>query len=441
MKPFLWGVSAAAAQTEGACFSDGKGPSVWDQFCKTKKRVANGDTTDPGTDFYNRYREDLNIISALGIPNFRFSVSWPRVIPDGYGAVNQKGVDFYDRLIDTCLEQNITPWVTLYHWDLPQKLEDKGGWTNRDVLNHFAEYTMLCAKKYGDRVKNWMVLNEPMAFCGAGYFLGVHAPGRRGRGNFMPAAHHATLAIGLGASVIRNHVSNSNIGSTFSVSHVTPFSDSPDDIEAADRVDHLLNRFFLNPILGQGYPLHKLKFLNGIEKYFAPGDDARLKTELDFIGIQNYTREVIRYSWFTPFIKASMVAARKRKVPFTEMGWEVYPEGIYEVLKSLSSIKGIPPLIVTENGAAFPDILLPDGSVNDQQRIRFLQDYIEQVMRAKNEGIDVRGYFAWSLTDNFEWAEGYRPRFGLVHIDYEKGLKRTIKESGKWFGNRVSRQL
>jgi beta-glucosidase len=245
----------------------------------------------------------------------------------------------------------------------------------------------------------------------------------------------------LGASVIRNHVSNSNIGSTFSVSHVTPFSDSPDDIEAADRVDHLLNRFFLNPILGQGYPLHKLKFLNGIEKYFAPGDDARLKTELDFIGIQNYTREVIRYSWFTPFIKASMVAARKRKVPFTEMGWEVYPEGIYEVLKSLSSIKGIPPLIVTENGAAFPDILLPDGSVNDQQRIRFLQDYIEQVMRARNEGIDVRGYFAWSITDNFEWAEGYRPRFGLVHIDYENGLKRTIKESGKWFGNRVSRQL
>ena len=437
MKPFIWGVSSAAAQTEGACFTDGKGPSVWDEFCSTKKRVANGDSPDPGTDFYHRYKEDIEIISTLGIPNFRFSVSWPRIFPEGAGAFNQKGVDFYDRLIDACLEKNVNPWITLFHWDLPQKLEEKGGWTNRDVLNHFTDYTMLCSKKFGDRVKNWMVLNEPMAFCGAGYFLGVHAPGRRGRGNFMPAAHHATLAIGLGASVVRAQVKDAYIGSTFSFSLVSPYSSSPDDIEAAERVDDLLNRFFLNPILGLGYPLKKLKFLNGIEKYFAPGDDSRMKVDLDFIGVQNYTREVIKYSWFTPFLKANMVAARKRNVPYTEMGWEVYPEGIYHVLKNLSSIKGIPPLIVTENGAAFADHIQNDGAVNDQQRVRFLEEYLAQVMKAKNEGVDVRGYFVWSLTDNFEWAEGYRPRFGLVHIDYENNLKRTVKESGKWFGRVV----
>lgn len=437
MSEFYWGVSAAAAQTEGAALTDGRGPSVWDEFCATKKRVHERATPEPGTDFYNRFREDVNIIAQLQIPNFRFSLSWSRILPAGFGTVNQKGLDFYKRLVDECLEKSVTPWITLYHWDLPQAIEDKGGWTNRDVLNYFEEYTSVCIKALGDRVKNWMILNEPMAFCGAGYFLGVHAPGKRGRGNFVAAAHHAALATAAGANIVRSGVQQAHIGSTYSFSLVTPYSGSERDIAAAARVNDLLNNFFLFPAIGKKYPLDRLKFLRCIEKHFMSGDESRLKADLDFIGIQNYTREVVKHSWYTPYIKANIVSAAKRNVPHTEMGWEVYPEGIYQVLKNVASLGQVPPLIVTENGAAFQDHLLPDGSISDQQRIAFLNDYITQVLRAKNEGVDVRGYFVWSATDNFEWAEGYRPRFGLVHIDYQNNLKRTIKESGRWYSDRI----
>lgn len=438
MKPFHWGVSASAAQSEGACFTDGKSSSVWDEFAARRNKIKDDSNPNPGSDFYNLYREDIGIIQQLNIPNFRFSLSWPRVIPGGTGAVNEKGIDFYSRVIDACLEKSITPWITLYHWDLPQVLENRGGWTNRDVLNWFEEYVNLCTLKFGDRVKNWMVLNEPMAFCGAGYFLGVHAPGKRGRGNFVSAAHHAVLATALGAGIVRQNVEDANIGSTFSITLVEPNSNSKKDIEAAKRTDDLLNNFFLYPALGKGYPLQRLKFLNNIEKIFLPGDENKMKADLDFIGVQNYTREIVKHSWITPFLKATTVSAKKRNVPFTEMGWEVYPESIYLILKNLAAIPGIPPLIITENGAAFKDTVEPNGEVNDTLRKKYYQDHIAMVMKAKAEGADVRGYFAWSLTDNFEWAEGYRPRFGLVYVDYENGLKRIVKESGKWYGERVS---
>lgn len=437
MNPFHWGVSASAAQTEGAAFKDGKSASVWDEFATKRNKIKEDSTLDPGSDFYNRYREDIDIIRQLNIPNFRFSLSWPRILPEGTGKVNEKGIDFYNRVIDSCLENNITPWITLYHWDLPQVLENRGGWTNRDVLIWFEEYVNLCTLKFGDRVKNWMVLNEPMAFCGAGYFLGVHAPGKRGRGNFVAAAHHAVLATALGASTIRKNVKQANIGSTFSITMISPHSDSEKDIEAAKRTDDLLNNFFLYPSLGKGYPLQRLKFLNNIENMMLPGDENKMKADLDFIGIQNYTREIVKHSWVTPFLKASVVSAKKRNVPFTEMGWEVYPQCIYHILKNLNSIPELPPIIITENGAAFADVVEADGRINDVQRKKYYEDHIAMVLKAKSEGVDVRGYFAWSLTDNFEWAEGYRPRFGLVYVDYENGMKRTIKESGKWYGGRV----
>lgn len=435
---FLWGVSSAAAQTEGAISEDGKGVSIWDEFSKQRRKINDGSNTSPGTDFYHRFTEDIDIIKSLNIPNFRFSISWPRILPEGTGNVNTKGIDFYSQVIDYCLEKNITPWVTLYHWDLPDVLEQRGGWTNRDIINWFNEYITVCCKYFGDRVKNWMVLNEPMAFTGAGYFLGVHAPGKRGLQNFVAAAHHAVLANASGAAIIRNTVDNSYIGTTLSLSMVTPYSNNVKNIEAADKVHQLLNNFFLHPILGMGYPLKKLKFLNGIEKMIRPGDENRMKADLDFIGVQSYTREVVKHSWLTPFIKATMVSAKKRNAPYTEMGWEVFPECIYHTLKELSKIPNMPPIIITENGAAFVDEILPDGTINDIKRKEYFQQHIQQVLKAKSEGVNVKGYFAWSLTDNFEWAEGYRPRFGLVHIDYENNLKRTVKESGRWFSGMIN---
>lgn len=439
MNPFHWGVSAAAAQTEGACFTDGKSASIWDEFAKNPSKINDRSNPETGSDFYHRYGEDIGIMHDLKIPNFRFSLSWPRIIPGGTGNSNEKGIDFYNRVIDTCLENNITPWITLYHWDLPQVLEEKGGWTNREILRWFEEYVVLCTRKFGDRVKNWMVLNEPMAFCGAGYFLGVHAPGKRGRKSFVSAAHHAVLATALGADIIRNRVKDAYIGSTFSQSLITPFSNSEKDIETAKKADDLINNFFLYPALGKGYPLQRLKFLHHIEKMFQPGDEYKMKADLDFAGIQTYTREVVKYSWITPFLKTQIVSAKKRNVPHTEMGWEIYPECIYQTLKNLSSIPEMPPMIITENGAAFADTIEADGRVNDINRTEYLRKHIEMVSKAKTEGVDVRGYFAWSLTDNFEWAEGYRPRFGLVHVDYNNGLKRTVKESGKWYSERIGR--
>ncbi|MDQ3050468.1 MAG: GH1 family beta-glucosidase [Bacteroidota bacterium] len=438
---FYWGVATSAAQTEGASFEDGKGPSIWDDFVARKKTDHKVKLLLTGTEFYYRYQDDIAILSELKIPNFRFSLSWPRILPNGTGAINMKGLDFYDRVVDSCLEKNITPWITLYHWDLPLALEQRGGWTNREIINWFDDYVTLCTKRLGDRVKNWMVLNEPMAFCGAGYFLGVHAPGRKGRANFVAAAHHAVLATSSGVDRIHSQVNNAFVGSTYSLSHVSPYRMTVPDVKAAKRVDDLLNNFFLFPALGKGYPLSELKFLSGIEKYMLPGDEQRMKARLDFIGVQNYTREIIKFAPFAPFIKAATVSPKKRNVPFTEMGWEVYPEAIYQVLKKLSAIEGMPQLIVTENGAAFADVFTADGSINDTARVNYLETNIQQVLKAKQEGINVGGYFAWSLTDNFEWAEGYRPRFGLVNIDYENHLKRTVKASGKWYKQFIENRL
>jgi beta-glucosidase len=319
----------------------------------------------------------------------------------------------------------------LYHWDLPQALENKGGWTNRDIVCWFSDYTELCVKKFGDRVNNWMVLNEPMVFTGAGYFLGVHAPGRKGLRNFIPAVHHASLCQATGARIIKDIYPFANVGTTFSCSHLEPNTNSEKDRKATIKVDALINRLFIEPALGLGYPIKDLKLLDRIYKYFLPEDEHLLKFDFDFIGIQNYTREIVSHSYFVPLLNAKLIKAEKRKVPITLMNWEVYPDALYQILKKYDAYPQIKKIIVTENGAAFHDSIF-DGKINDELRTNYLKSHIQEVLRAKNDGVKVDGYFVWTFLDNFEWAEGYYPRFGLVHTNF-KTQERIIKQSGYWY--------
>lgn len=430
---FTWGVSTAAYQIEGSHDKDKKGPSIWDVFVKQKNKIFQNQHGDNACDFYNRYTKDLYLMYSLNIPNYRFSISWSRIVPFGIGEINQEGIDFYNRLIDFSLELGITPWITLYHWDLPYALEKKGGWVNRDIVEWFTNYVSICVKYFGDRVKNWMVLNEPMVFTGAGYFLGVHAPGRKGLNNFLAATHHAALAQAQGARTIKSIQKDSNVGTTFSCSHIEPFREKEKDILAAKKADALLNRMFIEPLLGLGYPTEDIKILNRIEKYIKQNDEIDLKFNMDFIGLQNYTREIVRHATFVPFLKAKIVSAQKRKVETTSMNWEVYPESIYHILKKFSIYQNIPPLMITENGAAFPDEV-QNNQVDDPKRLNYLKNNIEQILRAKQEGVNVNGYFVWTFLDNFEWAEGYHPRFGLVHVDFQT-QKRIVKSSGHWYAD------
>ncbi|TSJ39288.1 beta-glucosidase [Mucilaginibacter corticis] len=432
---FIWGVSTAAVQIEGAHDTDGKGESIWDVFSAQKGKILKGHHHYVATDFYNRYQDDIDLIKQLNIPNFRFSIAWARILPDGTGKINQAGIDYYNRVVDYCLEQGVEPWLTLYHWDLPHKLEQQGGWTNRAIVNWFSEYVTVCANAFGDRVKHWMVMNEPAVFTGAGYFFGIHAPGRTGIKSFLPAIHHAVLCMAAGGRKLREILPNAIIGTTFSCSHIEPYSDGPRDVAAAVRVDALLNRLFIEPVLGLGYPL-ELTVLSGMEKYILPGDMDGVRFDFDFIGLQNYTREIVKYSFFTPYIHASLVKAEKRKVATTAMGWEVYPASIYHILKKYNQYPQIKKIYLTESGAAFADEVI-DQKVDDPKRVAYLQEYLGQVLEAKNEGCKVDGYFIWTLTDNFEWAEGYNPRFGIIYVDFET-QQRIVKSSGLWYAALLS---
>lgn len=431
-KNFKWGVATAAYQIEGAWNVDGKGPSIWDTFTHKKGNIKNRENGDTSVDFYHRYYDDIALIKSMNMQVNRFSVSWSRVLPQGIGSVNAKGLDFYHRVIDRTLELGLEPWITLYHWDLPQALQDKGGWTNRDVINWFSEYSHLITKTYGDKVKNWMVLNEPMAFVPLGYMLGMHAPGKKGLNKFMAATHHAAMCQAEGGRIIRANVPDARVGTTFSCSWIDPKNEKEKHIKAAKKMDVLFNRLFIEPALGMGYPMKDLKMLHRLEKYMRPDDEKKLAFDFDFIGLQNYTRMVARWALIPPLIWANQVTPKKRKVEnITEMNWEVYPEGMYQILKQFS--KYGKEIIVTENGAAFPDVV-ENGNVHDVKRVQFFKDYLAQILKAKQEGINISGYFVWTLMDNFEWAEGYHPRFGLVHVNFET-QQRIIKDSGLWFAS------
>lgn len=432
-KDFLWGVATAAYQIEGAWKEDGKGLSVWDTFSHRRGKIKTGENGDMACDFFHRYRDDMTLLRQMNFRNFRFSTSWSRIMPEGRGRINEKGLDFYQRLVDACLEQGIRPWLTIYHWDLPQALEDMGGWPSREILGHFNEYANLLTRRLGDRVKDWMVLNEPMAFTSLGYLLGIHAPGRKSIRAFVRAAHHATMCQAEGGRIIRANVPGANVGTTISAGPVHPKEDRPKHIAAAKRADALINRIFIDPACGLGYPTEDLPLIRSIHKHMQPGDADKLAFQFDFIGLQYYTRQIVKHA-LIPFIGANVVKPARFGIPpesITDIGWEVYPEGIYDLLKRFAAMPMVKQIIVTENGAAFPDTVT-DGAVHDPRRTQFLKDYLAQVLRAKREGVNVGGYFVWSFMDNFEWAEGYKPRFGLVHVDYDT-QERRIKDSGKWF--------
>lgn len=430
-KDFVFGVSTAAYQIEGAHNMHDKGASIWDHFTSKKGTTFNNQHGQIACDFYNKFEEDILLMKSMNIKHFRFSLAWSRIIPNGTGKVSADGIHFYNRVINFCLKCGITPWVTLYHWDLPQALQNQGGWVNREVLSWFENYAQVCATHFGDRVKHWMVINEPMVFTGAGYFLGVHAPGNRGLKSFLPAVHHAMLCQAIGGRVLRALVPHAFLGTTFSCSQITPYTNTPRDVLAAKKANALLNRLFIEPLLGLGYPTTHVKVLKRIEAYVKPQDLENAVFDFDFIGIQNYTREVVKHNYFVPYLKAKIVKASKRKVKTTLMDWEVYPPSIYNMVKQFNQYKGVKKTIITENGAAFTDMLF-SGKVHDKERLHYLQAYLEQVHKAKTDGLNVEGYFVWTFTDNFEWAEGYHPRFGLVYTNFST-QQRILKASGAWY--------
>jgi beta-glucosidase len=434
---FKWGVATAAYQIEGAHNIEGKSASIWDTFSHKKGAIKTGENGDVACDFYHSYEQDLDLLKSLNMTVFRFSIAWSRILPDGVGTPNQKGIDFYHRLIDACLSRGLEPWVTLYHWDLPQVLQNQGGWMNRSSVSWFSEYAELVTKTYGNKVKNWMVFNEPSAFTALGYLIGYHAPGLKGFKHYLPTVHHVCLAQAEGGRIIRKNVANSTIGTTYSCSHVDVFKSEKRDGKSVERWDVLLNRLFIEPALGMGYPTASLPILRKLDKYILPGDLEKLKFDFDFIGVQNYTREVVKKVGLIPIMKGLEIKPVKRDVEeVTEMGWEVYPEGIYQIIKQFAEYPGVKKIYVTENGCAFPDEIV-DGKVNDVKRIDYYQRYLKQVLRAKKEGVNIGGYFSWTLLDNFEWSEGFKPRFGLVYVDF-KTQKRIVKDSGLWFRDFLS---
>lgn len=429
---FLWGVVTAAAQNEGAAKMGGRGPSIWDDFARKVGKIKSGHQPTVACDFYHRYKDDLLLVKALGFRVFRFSISWSRILPEGTGKVNAEGVLFYHQVIDECLQLGLIPFVTLYHWDLPLALEKQGGWTSTHMLKWFTRYVQVCVKEFGDKVKHWIVLNEPMGFTSLGYMIGKHAPGKMGLSNFLPAVHNAVMAQAEGGRIIRTHVADAEIGTSFSCSEIIPFTQSEKDKAAAKRIDILLNRLFIEPALGLGYPsddfllMDKLYLHNKAWKY-----KEKMQFDFDFIGIQNYFPVVVKYNAMIPIIQATDVSAKRRKLPVTDMGWEINPNSFYNIIEQFASYKGVKKIIISESGSYFKDKLVA-GVIDDQQRIDYHQQFLRALLKAKNNKLPVAGYFAWTLMDNFEWSEGYHATFGLVHVDFSTQL-RTVKASGHWF--------
>lgn len=429
---FLWGVAISAAQNEGAHNLYGREPSIWDTFSRRTGKIKRGAKPHVSCDFYHRYKDDLLLVKALGFNVFRFSISWSRILPDGTGRINKEGIAFYHRVIDECLRLGLIPYVTLYHWDLPQALEAEGGWTSYRMLKWFTRYVTVCAEAFGDKVKDWIILNEPMGFVSLGYMLGKHAPGKMGLNNFLPALHNAVLAQAEGGRIIRQLVTHAHIGTSFSCSEIIPFSERAEDIQAANRMDILMNRLFIEPVFGYGYPKDDFKLLEKLEMHNKAWKyTSRMQFDFDFIGIQNYFPLVIKYNPVIPILQASEVKASARKAPATSLGWEINGQSFYRIIRRFWQYTGVKEIIITESGAAFKDALV-NGVVNDDQRINYFKEYLAAVTKAQNEQINIKGYFVWTLMDNFEWAEGYNARFGLVYTDFESRL-RTIKASGYWF--------
>lgn len=431
---FVWGAATAAFQIEGSTTVDGRVDSIWDEFCRRPGAVVNGDTGEPGADHYRRYAEDVSLMSSLGIGAYRFSVAWPRLADLG----------FYDRLVDELLGKGIAPWATLYHWDLPQSLEDAGGWTNRDTAYRFAEYASTVVDRLGDRVAGWLTLNEPWCAAFLGYGNGVHAPGVQDGAAAVAATHHLLLGHGLAMSEIRSRVPDVPAGITLNLYPVWPATGSEADADAARRIDGLQNRIFLDPVMRGEYPADVLTDMApfGLPGLIKDGDLEVIGAPIDLLGVNYYRGYLVSagdpVDEPSAFPGATDVQFLQTGHPKTDMDWEVQPEGLAEVLVSLHRDYPGVPLYVTENGAAYPDVLTEDGVIRDTDRIAFLDGHLRACHEAVEQGVNLRGYFCWSFMDNLEWAEGYARRFGLVHVDF-KTQKRTPKESAHWYSGVITR--
>jgi beta-glucosidase len=433
---FVWGVATSAYQIEGAFDVDGRKPSIWDTFCRQPGAIDNADNGDVACDHYHRWRDDVALIKQLGADAYRFSIAWPRILPDGVGDVNQKGIDFYDALVDELLENGITPFATLYHWDLPQALQDKGGWPSRDTAYAFAEYASVVVSALGDRVSNWTTLNEPLCSAWLGHLEGVMAPGVKDVEAAVRASFHLHLAHGLGVQAIK---AAAKLTPTLSIvnnlSPSVPATDRPEDVAAARRADGHTNRWWLDPIFGRGYPDDMIQ-VYGVEPPVRGDDLELISAPLDWVGVNYYFREIVEDN--PDGHGAKTRALRVPGARETAMGWEVYPQGLEDILVRVAADYQPKRIYVTENGSAWIDTIAADGSIDDTGRIDYLRTHLEACAGAIRRGAPVAGYFAWSLLDNFEWAYGYDKRFGLVHVDYPT-QERTVKASGRYFAETVAR--
>jgi beta-glucosidase len=428
MSEFVWGVATSSYQIEGAANEGGRGQSIWDTFCKVPGKVANFDNGDIACDHYHRFKEDLDLMKWMGVKAYRFSVAWPRVIPDGVGRVNEMGLDFYDRLIDSLLEREIAPWLTMYHWDLPEALQIRGGWNNREVVEWFGEYAEVLTSRFGDRVKNWMTLNEPLCSAWLGHLYGDMAPGIKDLQTALNVSHHLLMSHGLACQVIRSNVSEANVGIVINVTPAVPATDSQEDSNAAKLADGFDNRWFLDPVFGRTYPADVIDTL-GASPEIHSGDMKLIAQDLDFLGVNFYFRQTVAADQNSKPLPIRSV--NRENVKRTAMNWEVHPQAFEEILLRISKEYSPKAIYITENGSAWNDEVI-NGEIIDDERIDYLARHLDVMRSAKNQGAPILGYFAWSFLDNFEWAYGYEKRFGLIYVDY-KTQKRTPKKSAFFY--------
>ncbi|MEZ4670701.1 MAG: GH1 family beta-glucosidase [Anaerolineae bacterium] len=433
-KDFLWGVATASYQIEGAAMEDGRGECIWTRFSHTPGKIKDGTSADVGNDHYHRYEEDVALMKELGVQAYRFSTSWPRVIPQGTGTINEIGLDYYDRLTDALLRAGIQPWITLYHWDLPQVLEDKGGWTNPDIVHWFTDYADLMTKTLGDRVKHWITFNEPWCSAMLGYYFGTHAPGIIDPCKGFQAAHHLLLSHGAAMPVIRRNVKDSVAGITLNLTPHLPASGDPEDVKAARYQDGFANRWYLDPVFKGEYPADMVEAL--VTRGYLDGIDlSAIKfaaAPMDFLGINYYMRWVHKH---IPGTEDGTTSEFPKDAEFTDMGWEINGPAMADLLVRVHKEYNPQVIYVTENGAAFPEPdTVTDSILEDPRRVAFYKQYLTAAEDAINRGVPLKGYFAWSLMDNFEWAEGFSKRFGIVHVDYQS-QKRTPKRSALYYSD------
>ncbi len=420
---FVWGVATSSFQIEGAATADGKGPSIWDTFCEVPGAIADASNGLVACEHYDRWQDDIDLIASLGVNAYRFSISWPRVQPLGHGEFNEAGLNFYAQLVDGLLAKGIAPYVTLNHWDLPQALQDQGGWANRDTVHHFVNYASAIFKRLGNRVAAYTTHNEPWVMAMLGHDSGIFAPGLKSRATAMQVSHHLLLSHGLSLQALRAQGCSVPLGIVLNLSPTVPASDSAADQAKARLEDGLLLRWYMDPLFNKGYPQDVLEHLGERAPHVEPGDMRAIATAIDYLGVNYYTRSVVSAdgSW----------KPQNSGLPLNDMDWEIYPEGLTQLLVRMHQDYPLPPIYITENGGAFPD-LLRDGQVNDLDRISYIDHHIDALAQAMAQGVAVGGYMVWSLMDNFEWSSGYAKRFGIVHVDYAS-QKRTFKASAHWY--------